>query len=84
MPETSGLDKLRNVTLPQVVVISGKKEYAAEAFDYNVTDFLHKPISYERFHKAVEKVQKISQNFDQKDGEPNAFFVKEGTKFVKI
>lgn len=84
MPETSGLEILRTIELPQVVVVSGKKEYAVDAFDFNVTDFLYKPISYERFLVAVDKANKIGQNFDHREDDPTAFFLKEGVKFVKV
>ena len=56
MPEMSGIDFLNTLTSPcQIIIISSKEKYALEAFEYNVTDYLLKPILYSRFFKAVEK-----------------------------
>lgn len=56
MPGLSGLEFLDRLTgMPQVVITSGKKEYAFDAFEYQVTDFLAKPITLARFEQAVEK-----------------------------
>ncbi|MGS2765185.1 LytR/AlgR family response regulator transcription factor [Sinomicrobium sp. M5D2P9] len=60
MPVITGFDLLESLrTPPQVILISGKAEYALRAFDYNVTDYLHKPISSERFEIAVKRVLEI-------------------------
>ncbi|RNL89906.1 DNA-binding response regulator [Sinomicrobium pectinilyticum] len=60
MPVVTGFDLLESLrTPPQVILISGKTEYALRAFDYNVTDYLHKPISSERFEIAVKRALKI-------------------------
>ncbi|MBO7132924.1 MAG: response regulator [Bacteroidales bacterium] len=60
MPQMSGfdfLDKYRKDV--QIIVISGSRKYALESYNYDITDYLLKPISYERFlvaaNKAVEK-----------------------------
>lgn len=59
MPEISGLDFLKTLdTPPQIIIISGNDKYAIDAFDYDVTDFLLKPISMLRYLKAVNKAQK--------------------------
>jgi len=59
MPKISGfelLDILNNK--PQIIFITGKTEYAFKAFNYNATDYLHKPITRERFNAAIEKALK--------------------------
>jgi len=57
LPDMSGLDVLGALPLlPQVVFTTGSKEYAYDAFEYDVTDFLAKPIAQPRFVKAIEKV----------------------------
>lgn len=56
MPEMSGIEFLESFSqLPPVIITSQKKEYGADAFNYNVIDYLHKPFSYSRFLKAVNK-----------------------------
>lgn len=59
MPDLTGfelLDILDNI--PQIIFITGKTEYAFEAFNYDATDYLHKPIKKERFNAAIEKAIK--------------------------
>ena len=58
MPGMSGLELLEALPyLPQIIFTTSNKEYAFEAFEYDVTDFLKKPISLPRFSKAIEKAQ---------------------------
>ena len=42
----------------EVIIISGNSDYALKAFDYGVTDFLLKPLNYDRFNNAILKVLK--------------------------
>ena len=59
MPNLSGfelLDILNNK--PQIIFVTGKTEYAFKAFNYDATDYLHKPITRERFNAAIEKALK--------------------------
>ncbi|GAB2519052.1 LytR/AlgR family response regulator transcription factor [Spirosoma aerophilum] len=57
MPGLSGFDLLEQLpSIPYVILTTSKIEYAFEAFQYNVTDYLKKPISMPRFKIAVEKV----------------------------
>jgi DNA-binding LytR/AlgR family response regulator len=58
MPEMSGLDLLKTLKkTPQIIVVTGNKNYAVEAFDYDVTDFLVKPVEYPRFLRAVDRAE---------------------------
>lgn len=87
MPEMSGLDFLRTFKeIPQIILITGKKEYAAEAFDYDVTDFLLKPVEYGRFLKAAMKAQSIHESMQVKEenGEDSLFIRKEGSRLVRL
>ncbi|MBI3509512.1 MAG: response regulator transcription factor [Bacteroidetes bacterium] len=86
MPEMTGIDFLRTFhEIPQIILITGKKEYAAEAFDYEVTDFLLKPIDYARFLKAANKAHVIHTNMHVSPEESGALFVKkEGSRFIRI
>ena len=57
MEGMSGLELMDNLPyLPQVIISSSKPEYASDAYEYDVTDFLKKPVSKDRFAKALEKV----------------------------
>jgi len=61
MPGMTGLQLLEQlVDIPAVIVISAKREYAFDAFFWNVADYLVKPLTdYERFLKAASKVREI-------------------------
>jgi len=60
MPGISGIDLLDKMTcMPQIVMTTGNKEYAYDALEYEVSDFLIKPFSMPRFQKAVEKVLEV-------------------------
>lgn len=56
LPEMTGMDFIKGLKkYPQIVIVSGKDKYALEAFEYDVTDYLLKPVTYARFYKAVTK-----------------------------
>jgi DNA-binding LytR/AlgR family response regulator len=57
MPKITGMDLLRSLTKPpKVIFTTAFRDYAVEAFDLEVADYLVKPISFERFLRAVGKV----------------------------
>ena len=57
MPIVSGIDWLKNLkNAPSIIMTTAYEEYALESFTYNVLDYLVKPISFERFLQAVNKV----------------------------
>jgi len=57
MPGPSGFELIDQMAfLPKVILTTSKKEYAYDAYEYKVTDFLKKPFTYERFLEAVQKV----------------------------
>lgn len=63
MPEISGFEFLRSLSdPPQIIVTSAHQEYAIEGFDLNVSDYLLKPFSFERFMKAVNKVSEAQDD----------------------
>lgn len=56
MPEVSGINFLKTLkNPPQVIFTTAYRNYAIEAFDLNVVDYLLKPISFERLLKAIDK-----------------------------
>ncbi|RYY84019.1 MAG: response regulator transcription factor [Chitinophagaceae bacterium] len=57
LPRLKGMDFLRTLTqTPAVIVTTAYHQYAVEGFERNVTDYLLKPVSFERFLVAVNKV----------------------------
>ena len=65
MPGISGLELLDNLPyMPQVIFTTGKKEYAYDAFQYQVTDFLVKPITHIAFNNAITKAIQEYKNLE--------------------
>ncbi len=89
MPKMSGLSFLSNreVHTP-FIMISQKKQYSFDAFEFNSIDFLVKPISYDRFSVATEKVKKYvqaeSHNHVKNDFKQKNIFVKVKRVWTKI
>jgi two-component system LytT family response regulator len=84
MPEMSGLDLLSTLNREaMVIMVSASREYAVEAFEQSVIDYLVKPVTYPRFliaaQKALDKVKLTSQTTST-----DFTFVKVEQKLVKI
>lgn len=85
MPDMTGIEFIKNLNgiMPQVIMITSEKNFASDAFDLDVTDFLVKPISFARFMKAVLKAKKIFDNSKHPSAEEN-IFVKVNSRLLKI
>lgn len=58
MPGASGFDLLDRLTYsPRIILTTSKTEYAFDAFQYNVSDYLKKPFTYKRFLESIHKIQ---------------------------
>ncbi len=87
MPGISGLQFLRTLSFkPQVIFITAFKNYAHEGFELDVLDYLVKPISFERFLKAVNKALQFyqSKNVRQEELQKDYFFVYSEYNLVRI
>ncbi len=63
MPKILGTDFLRNLSHPpKVIFVTAYDEYAVEGYDLDAVDYLVKPVSFERFLKAVGKVRRLVNN----------------------
>ncbi len=84
MPEMTGFELMDNFKkIPQVIMVTAEKKYAFEAFQYDVTDFLSKPLETERFNKAISKVQLLTENLS-KSSEDQNIIIKTNGVLVKV
>jgi len=84
MPEMTGIDFLNSLkTLPQIIIISSKENYALAAFEYDVTDYLLKPFDYGRFCKAVQKALE-RQGKNRVHAKNDEIFIKQNSSLVKL
>ena len=61
MPQILGTDFIRTLANPpKIIFTTAFRKYAVEGFDLDAVDYLLKPISFERFLKAVNKIMKTS------------------------
>jgi len=64
MPSLSGLDMLKTLqNPPHVILTTAFSDYAVESYEYGIADYLLKPIAFERFLKAVNRIL-MSRNPD--------------------
>jgi DNA-binding LytR/AlgR family response regulator len=85
MPDLSGLDLLKSLnTYPEVIIVSSKENYALQAFDYEVTDYLLKPVVLDRFLKAIDRVEKRLAQEQDSYTTPESIFVKANNQIISI
>lgn len=90
MPGMSGLEFINTLReKPEIIFVTSQKEYAIEAFDYEVTDYLLKPVALKRFIKAINRaIENIHQNIpkpqENQDSPPSTIFIKEKNQFSRL
>ena len=85
MPEMSGIEFMNAlIHTPQVIIISSKEKYALQAFDYSVTDYLLKPITYARFFKAASKAYELFNKSRSVVDADKEIFIKKNSSLVRI
>ena len=87
MPEMTGLAFLELLpNRPLAILTTAFSEFALESYELDVVDYLKKPITFERFLKAVQKAEQRLQPTAAKTppNDPDYIFIKEGTRFVKV
>jgi len=82
MPVVTGIDFIKNTSIqPKVILTTAYREYALEGYELDIIDYLLKPISYNRFLKAVQKTLALNTNTTS---QKEAIFIKCDGLIVKI
>jgi DNA-binding LytR/AlgR family response regulator len=89
MSQLTGLQFLQVLPQsPSIIITSAYPKYAIDTYEYEVKDYLLKPISFERFCKAVAKVRGgaiQASSLEESSTIPSKFlFVKTSTKYVRL
>jgi len=92
MPQITGVEFVKSLTNPpKVIFTTAYRDYACEGFDLNAVDYLLKPISFERFLKAINKYYEnrtIKNEVTQSDEKPNEItdhiYIKVDKKNIKV
>jgi DNA-binding LytR/AlgR family response regulator len=84
MPGDDGFKLLdRIVYSPKVILTTSKTEYAYNAFEYHVTDFLKKPFTYQRFQEAIGKLA-LQEDTRKKESTDDHIYIKTDGKLVRL
>lgn len=85
MPEMSGIDFLKSLTdTPQVIIYSSQEKYALEMYEYDVTDYLLKPVTYARFIKSINRVKERFEKKETLSKESTEIFIKNNNSLVRV
>lgn len=85
MPEMDGFDFISSLeTPPNIIIVSANEEYALKAFDFNVVDYLLKPVAYGRFVKAIDKTLRYFSKREGANTGDEEIFIKKGSSLVKL
>ncbi len=85
MPEMDGFDFIGSLDFPpNIIIVSSNEEYAVRAFDFNVVDYLLKPVSYGRFCKAIDKTIRYYARKEAPNTGDEEIFIKKGSSLVKL
>jgi DNA-binding LytR/AlgR family response regulator len=92
MPVITGTDFLRSLRNPPLVIFTtAYQQYAVEGFELNSVDYLLKPITYDRFYQAIQKVkERISYETNMQapistqPASVDYLFIKQDTRLVRV
>ncbi len=82
MPELSGIDMLKSLQhQPKIIITTAYSEFALDGYEFGVSDYLLKPIKFDRFLKSVNRVIE-SLPKTSSSNEPNYEFQNEKENFI--
>lgn len=85
MPDITGLDLVRSLEQkPMIIFTTAHKKFAIDGFELDAIDYLLKPVSFERFSKAVNKALEYAEYKLKPSAEPEALFVYAEYRMIKV
>lgn len=87
MPGLSGLEFINQLQhKPHIIFTTAYSDFALESYDYEAIDYLLKPIEFDRFYKAIQKVERLIQlqSLKHDNSFEKSIFVKDGYKKVRV
>lgn len=85
MPQLSGISFLETLEdRPCVVLTTAYAEYAVKSYEFAVEDYLLKPITFERFLKAVNRIKKLQSPEKETEEHQTFLFLKSGYQLLKV
>src|SRR5665647_1032466 len=67
-----------------IIIVSPDDKDALKAFEFNIVDYLLKPVTFSRFCKAVDKAIRYYANKEVSNSDTNEIFIKKGSTLVKL
>jgi DNA-binding LytR/AlgR family response regulator len=67
-----------------IIIVSQNDKDALKAFEFNIVDYLLKPVTFSRFCKAVDKAIRYYANKEVSNSDANEIFIKKGSTLVKL
>lgn len=87
MPDMNGVEFMQSIGdhPVQIVVVSSKEKYALDAIEYDVTDYLLKPVTYVRFLKATEKaLSRLREEMLPSSSSKEDFFIRNNASLKRL
>jgi len=85
MPEMDGFDFIGSLDFPpNIIIVSSAEEYALKAFEFNVVDYLLKPVTYGRFCKAIDKTIRYFSRKEVANTGDEEIFIRKVSSLVKL
>jgi DNA-binding LytR/AlgR family response regulator len=87
MPDMNGVEFMQSLGdhPVQIIVVSSKEKYALDAIEYDVTDYLLKPVTYVRFLKAAEKaLSKLREEMLPASNSKEDFFIRNNASLKRL
>lgn len=90
MPKLKGFEFLKTLAAPpKVIVTTAYSKFALEGYELNVVDYLLKPFGFERFLKAINKINEVSENkkgqtIEQKEDITNQIFLRQNKSHIQV